>query len=101
MEQCNTMVLSGGVLLAVGLNEIYTIIAIVAIALGVLGTLIALVTKVVKFISKFAKYCKDGKLDEAEKADLKNDADDLAKELEKTKAELDELKKKNPTERGE
>lgn len=86
MNNNNLMVVSGGLLMAIGLNDIYTLVAILAITLGVLSTLITLVVKFVKFI-------KDGKLTREEQDELVKHANELAEQLKNAQQEIDVLKK--------
>ena len=88
MQNNNLTLVSGGLLMAVGLNEIYTLIAIIAIAIGVLSTAITLIVKFVKFI-------KDGKLTREEQQELIDESKKLTDELTKARTEIEELKKKN------
>ena len=93
MQTNNTLMLSGGVLLAVGLNEIYTMIAIVAIGLGVLSTVITLIVKFVNFI-------KDGKLTREEQQELIDNANKLAEELKNAQSQIEDLKKNSNQDKG-
>lgn len=88
MNNSNTLLVSGGLLMAVSLNDIYTLIAIVAIGLGVLSTVIA-------FIVKFVNFIKDGKLTREEQQELIENGQKLAQELNEAKAQVEYLKALN------
>lgn len=86
MSNSNVLLVSGGLLMSVTINEIYTLVAIAAIGLGILSSLITLVIK-------FFKFIKDGKLTKEEQQQLVDNLNKANEKIDYLQGYIDELKK--------